>query len=268
MSPYEVGKVSAFLLRYRKIEERSERRPIQREEKDLAALLREAGLESLQYLQEMLNGHGFDLVTLTSFDVRGVAPGSRVHLLVRQSNAECLSLDANRMIERMDSAPGRATVAKIWFTQLWLLQLDLLYTARDRAPSERNLWLEASFTKGQLVQCTRDHINGYVRRLNPAEVGDSEVYRVLTAEKGSDLERYVNRFLDLMVDAGMLDKLDDNVYRQSLLSAVEMQQNYERVLAPLMLGLGQEPVIGTAMAPTAHALLTGETEQTQEGPAV
>lgn len=255
MTPFEIGKVSAFLLKHRKIEERSERRAIAREEKDLAGLLRDAPMDAMQVLQDMMPGYGFDLVTLTSFDVKGIPPNSRVYLLVRRSNAECPLLDTSRTAERMDPGSGKVTAAKIWFTQIWLMHLDLLYTRRDRGPRERNQWLEASFSKDQLVQSMREHINGHVRRLNPLEVAQSEVYRTLTAEKGADLERYVNRFLALMLDGAMLDEIGQNVYRQSLLSAVEMKENYERILAPLMLDLlGQQGEAG--LTHTAQALLT------------
>ena len=81
----------------------------------------------------------------------------------------------------------------------------------------------------------RVHINDGVRRLNPEQIQGNEVYEVLTAEKGADIERYAKRFLELMVDAFMLEDKGNGVYRQTLLSAVEMKENYGRVLEPLML---------------------------------
>ena len=269
MTPFEMGKASAFLLKHRKVEEKSERRSIQREERDIAEILREAPLDSMRFLEEMMTGYGFDLVTLSSFDVKGIAPGSRVYLLVRLSNAECPLLDSNRLVERMSTKEnkakeGRASEAKIWFTQIWLMHLDLIYTALDRGPLERNLWLEATFTEEKLAQAVLEHINGYVRRLNPQECEQSDVYQTLIAEKGSDRTRYVKRFLSIMVDAGMLEEVGQNTYRQSLLSAVEMKANYERVLGPLMLDIPTESA-RTGLAHVAATLLTTNQEPSERG---
>lgn len=264
MTPYDIGKISAFLLKHRKLEDRQDKRGVQRDEKDFAALLREAPMESIRDLEEIMNGYGFDLVTLTSFDVTGVGAGSRVYLLVRRANGECPLLDLSRTAERMDPASGKATAAKIWFTQLWLVHLDLLYTQRDRGPQERNQWVEAIFTKDMLVQAMREHINGQVRRLNPEEVSQSDVYETLTAEKGADIERYTKRFLDLMCESGMLEDKGQGGFRQSLLSAVEMKENYDRILAPLMLDLSTES--GDArLASVAHPLLTKQSTEDAQG---
>ena len=264
MTPYDMGKVSAFLLKHRKIEDRQDKRGAQRNEKDLAALLREAPLESIHDMEEMMNGYGFDLVTLTSFDVAGVGAGSRVYLLVRRSNGECPLLDLGRTAELMDPANGKATAAKVWFTQLWLLHLDLLYTQRDRGPQERNQWVEAIFTKDMLVQAMREHINGQVRRLDPQEVAQSDVYEILTAEKGADIERYAKRFLYLMCESGMLEEKGQGGFRQSLLSAVEMKENYDRVLAPLMLDQSTETG-GSRLAAVAQTLLTKQSPEDTQG---
>jgi hypothetical protein len=251
-----MGRVSAFLLKHRKVEEKSDRRPVPKEERDIAELLREASLDAARFLEELLNGYGFEMTTLTSFDIAGVPPGARVTLLIRLPNCECPLLDAGRLVERMTSEK-KAGAAKIWFTQIWLLHLDLMYTVRDRGPQERGRWLEAIFSEDQLTEALTEHINGFVRRLNPAEAGESEVYQVLMGEKGQDRIRSVKRFLAIMVDAGMLDFLGDGAYRQSLLSAVEMKANYDRVLGPLMLDLPPDSE-DAALATRAAALLTSK----------
>jgi hypothetical protein len=266
MTPYEIGKISAFLLKNRKIEDRQDKRGAQRDEKDMAALLREAPMESIRDLEEMMNGYGFDLVTLTSFDVAGIGSGSRVYLLVRRANGECPLLDLSRTAEMMDPATGRATVAKIWFTQIWLLHLDLLYSQRDRGPQERNLWVEAIFTKDMLVQAIREHVNDHVRRINPDELSQSDVYEALTAEKGADIERYTKRFLDLMCASGMLEEKGQGGYRQTLLSAVEMKENYDRILAPLMLGQSSGSS-GGKLADVIQPLLTKQAHEEADGAA-
>lgn len=259
MTPYEMGLVSAFLIKHRKIEDNPRSRGQLREEKDLGVILREAPEESIRDLGEMLNGQGYELITLTRFQIHGIAENAKVYLLVRKADAQCPLLDFNRTAERMN-AVGRGNVsAKIWFTQLWLLHLDLIYTQRDRSPYERNKWVEAIFTKEMLIQAVRGHINGYVRRLNPADVSQSDVYGALIAEQGADIERNVKKFLDLMCDCGMLEDKGGGAYRQSLLSAVEMKENFDRTLSPLMIDLqadGQEE----SFAAVAQPLLTRKPE--------
>jgi hypothetical protein len=260
MTPFEMGKIGAYLLKHRKVEEKSERRTIQREERDIAEILREAPGDSKRFLEEMMLGYGFELVTLTAFDVKGIAPGARVYLLVRSVNTECPLLDTGKMIEKMSGTERKAGASKIWFTQIWLMHLDLMYTAKDRSPHERNLWLDSGFTEEHLAHSMREHINGFVRKLNPQEVEQSEVYRILCAEKGADLPRYVNRFLSMMVEAGMLDEIGPGNYRQSLLSAVEMKESYDRFLAPLMLDLPVEKE-RAGIAHAAASLLTAKSSQ-------
>jgi hypothetical protein len=117
-----------------------------------------------------------------------------------------------------------------------------------------------------LEQALKDHINGHVRRLNPVELSSSDVYDILTGEKGTDIARYTKRFLDLMSEAGLLDERGDGVYRQSLLSAVEMKENFDRTLSPLMLEAAAEDSPARApLASLARDLLTRSEDLDQEG---
>lgn len=164
----------------------------------------------------------------------------------------------------MSLASGNMTVAKIWFTQIWLIHLDLLYTQRDRGPHERHKWLDASFTRDMLEQSVREHINGFIRRLNPTELVSSEVYEVLTSEKGVDITRYTKRFLDLMCEGGMLDERGNGVYRQSLLSAVEIKENFDRTLAPLMV-MSSDLSTQAPIATLGHKLMTRTDDNEMQG---
>jgi hypothetical protein len=263
MSPFEMGRISAFLQKHRKIEYRTDKRGLHKDERELAELLRDAPMESMADFGELMNGYGFEFITLTTFDVSGIGSGERVYLLARKSNVECPLLDLPRAAERMEPTSGRATIGKIWLTQFWLLHLDLIYTQRDRGPEERNQWIDATFTKDMLIQSMRNHINDDVRRLNPEQIADNDVYETLTSEKGTDIARYAKRFLDLMVDGGLLADKGNGVYRQTLLSAVEMKENYGRVLTPLMIqlqGADGKPSYGA----TASALMTDAAKTEEE----
>jgi hypothetical protein len=254
MTPFEMGRISAYLLKHRKIEFRKEKRGRHKDEHELAELLKDAPQESMTDLCELINGYGFDLITLTTFDVSGIGSGERVFMLSRKPNVECPLLDLPRALERIEPAGGRTVQAKVWLTQFWLLHLDLIYTQRDRGADERNKWLDATFTKDALIEAMREHINEGVRRLNPETLDDKEIYEVLTSEKGVSIDRYAKRFLDLMVDAFMLEDKGNGVYRQTLLSAVEMKENYGRILEPLMLA-DRERLPGKGFAGITEPLL-------------
>lgn len=254
MTPFEMGRISAYLLKHRKIEFRKEKRGRHKDEHELAELLKDAPQESMTDLCELMNGYGFDLITLTTFDVSGIGSGERVFMLSRKPNVECPLLDLPRALERIEPAGGRTVQAKVWLTQFWLLHLDLIYTQRDRGADERNKWLDATFTKDALIEAMREHINEGVRRLNPETLDDKEIYEVLTSEKGVSIDRYAKRFLDLMVDAFMLEDKGNGVYRQTLLSAVEMKENYGRILEPLMLA-DRERLPGIGFAGITEPLL-------------
>jgi hypothetical protein len=254
MTPFEMGRISAYLLKHRKIELRKEKRGRHKDEHELAELLKDAPQESMTDLCELMNGYGFDLITLTTFDVSGIGSGERVFMLSRKPNVECPLLDLPRALERIEPARGRTVQAKVWLTQFWLLHLDLIYTQRDRGTDERNKWLDATFTKDALIEAMREHINDGVRRLNPEALADNEVYEVLTSEKGVSIDRYATRFLDLMVDAFMLEDKGNGIYRQTLLSAVEMKENYGRILEPLML-TDREKLPGKGFAGITEPLL-------------
>ena len=263
MTPYDMGRISAFLILHRKLEDRSDKRGMRPDEKELGALLREATVDELRDLEDLMSGQGFVLVQLTSFDIEGIGPGSRVYLAARRADMPSCLVDGSHIPEGM-GLPTQPTAAKIWFTQIWLLHLDLLYTQLDRSPSERGRWISASFTREMLQDAVHAHINDHVRKLNVVQLGDSEVYDVLCAEKGTDISKRVKRFLDLMCRGGLLEERGEGVYRQTLLSAVEMKENFDRSLAPLMLAseqTGQRTTIGQV----ASALLTTTQEALSEG---
>ncbi len=264
MTPYDMGRISAFLIAHRKLEDRADKRGLRAEEKELAAALREASVDELRDLEDLISGQGFVLVQLTSFDIEGVGPGSRVYLAARRSDMHSSLVDSSHIPEAM-GLPTQPTAAKIWFTQIWLLHLDLLYTQLDRSPSERGRWIHASFTREMLQDAVQAHINDYVRKLNAVQLGDSEVYEVLCSERGTEISKRVKRFLDLMCKGGLLDERGEGVYRQTLLSAVEMKENFDRSLAPLMLTASQNDQAAPSLAQVASALLTTTHESAANG---
>ena len=124
--------------------------------------------------------------------------------------------------------------AKIWFTQLWFILLDLLYTRKNRGPHGLQDWLETSFTKFVFVDAVKTYINNHVRKIDPSTLKTDAVHKALTSLKEGAVSQLCNAFLELMSDAALLDSIGQDGYRQTLLFAHEMKVNYDRQLAALM----------------------------------
>ena len=101
MTPYDMGRISAFLILHRKLEDRSDKRGMRPDEKELGALLREATVDELRDLEDLMSGQGFVLVQLTSFDIEGIGPGSRVYLAARRADMPSCLVDGSHIPEGM-----------------------------------------------------------------------------------------------------------------------------------------------------------------------
>lgn len=232
MTRFEMGQIMAYLLKTRRLDSAVGKRKIGVDERALAITLRDAGLEERAELEGLLRGFGFELAHFTDFNTQGIAPGGHVFLLIRRLD-EINELFGERWIdERMQYRADTVTERRIWFAQFWFVLFSLLYTRRDRVTTEVARYVETTFMRADLVDAMRDYINDLVRKLGHETVQDDTVYECLTSESGRLIESYCERFLGLMTEGGMLDRLGDDRYRQSLLSAVEMKSNHMQGLEP------------------------------------
>lgn len=237
MTPYEHGQVMAFLLKYRRLETFSTRKKSKADERALALLLRDSAPEDRAELAGALRGMGFDLVEFTSLSTQGIQPGGHVFVLIRRFDDSGDLLGERWIEDRMALRNNSVAERRIWFTQFWFVLFDLLYTRRDRTPSEVSRYVETTFTKPDLSQAMREYINELVRKLGHDAVKDDAVYSCLISESGTLVDQYAERFLSLMADGALLDRLGEDKYRQSLVSAAEMRSNYLQGLEPLMQAL-------------------------------
>lgn len=236
MNNNDLGKVHAYLLRHRYIETKSSRRNISKDERDIATLLRDADTEMKVLLREILNGQGLELVQFGEFDVAGIPSGATVFMVARLPDTTPSVFGTGTLVSRIRQVSGIKSdmAAKIWFVQLWFIHLDLIYSRRNRGPHEMQEYVGAVFTRDTLIDATRDYINDQVRKVDQDSLNDDTVYKTLTSLKEGSVADVVNAFLELLVDAGLLEKNSDDSYRQTLLSAYEMKVNYDRQLASLM----------------------------------
>jgi len=124
--------------------------------------------------------------------------------------------------------------AKTWFTQLWFVLLDLLYTRRNRGPNAMQDWVDTAFSKEIFIDSVRDYLNDRVRKIDPSTLETDRVHKTMTGLKEGAIAQACYAFIELMVDAGLLEEIDKDIFRQSLLFAYEMKCNFDRQLKTLL----------------------------------
>ena len=112
--------------------------------------------------------------------------------------------------------------------------LDLLYTRKNRSPNSLQDWVETTFVKDVFVDAVKKYINDHVLKIDPSTLKTDAVYNALTSQKDGTVTQLCNAFLDLMADAGLINAVGQDGYRQTLLFAYEMKVNYDRQLATLL----------------------------------
>ena len=253
MNNTDLGRAHAYLLRHRIVESKSIRRNISREERDIAIMLRDAGVHMRSLLDEILEGQGLMLKSFSD-DVKGLPTGAVVFVLARRPDTNPPFFGTERMISRMKQAGGSRVSdagAKIWFTQIWFILMDILYSRRGRSPNEMQEWVETSFTKTVLVNAVQDYLNEDIRKIDPSTLQAPIIHETLTSFKEGTVTQLCSNFLELMVDARLIERIADDLYRQTLLFAFEVKLNYDRQLEPFL-------VSATAFD-AATAVLTQET---------
>lgn len=236
MNNSDLGRVQAYLLRYRHAETKSARRSINRDEREVATMLRDADSSMRALLEEIFDGQGLELKSFNEFEAAGIQVGATVFVLARKPDSNPPFWGTEKLIARMMQVRGGIDKddAKIWFTQLWFVLLDLLYTRKNRSPNSLQDWVETTFVKDVFVDAVKKYINDHVLKIDPSTLKTDAVYNALTSQKDGTVTQLCNAFLDLMADAGLINAVGQDGYRQTLLFAYEMKVNYDRQLAILL----------------------------------
>lgn len=235
MNNTDLGRVQAYLMRYRMAATQSMRRGVSREEREIATMLRAADPAMIQLLCEILDGQGYVLASMTDLDVKGVPAGGTVFMLARKPDSDAPCFGTERMIARLRSIKSvdTDTAAKTWFVQLWFILLDLIYTRRNRSPNSLQEWVDTGFKKTLFVDCVKEYINDHVRKIDINTLQTDAIYTILTTPKEAGFTQICNAFLELMCEAALLEQIEPEVYRQTLLFAYEIKLNFDRQLAPI-----------------------------------
>lgn len=230
----DMGRLHAFLLRYRAIESRPRTRNARSGEGELAAVLIDAGVDGLERINRFLTGQGLELMEYRDTDMPGITTGGRVWILARGPDASppaYFSID--QVMARMKLRDDPRETAAVWYLHIWLIHLALLYSHKGRAVSAVSGYLDSAFEEETLVQSVRAHIER-VRGIGPGAGAPQHVFEILTKEQGQDVPRRVRAFVGLMVDSGLLVRSDSGVCEQTLLGAVEIARGFSRSLQHIM----------------------------------
>ena len=254
MNTEEMGRVHAFLLGYRMVETKPVSRRIRESERDIAAILSQADIEELSAFHTFLGAQGFTLVAHDDTSMPAIPVGGRVWLLVRNAREHPAPyLTTERIhtgLKRRATDTREAT--SIWFLHIWLNCLALLYTQPGRGISEVSRYHEISFKRQTLEDGVRQHIE-QLRRIGVEGGAAAQVVKTLVSETGRDIPRRIGNFLSLMCDSNLLQEMNDDEYRQTLLGAVEIAQSFNHTLATLHPGDDKLDNIVNIVDPQANA---------------
>lgn len=231
MDANDMGKLIAHLLKWRYVESAPSEYRGRRYDDDVVSILKECEPDEMDLLKGVLKGMGFQLLEYGDTEYKGIAPGGRLWLIARDANVEPPDFLGKEYLHRKMFIKSTDTKQKtgIWFLHIWMMYLKLLYTDPGRSPSEVSRYQEVPFDKEQLVSTVNAHIE-QIRKTGVDGGVDEAVFHVLDSAKSGEVSKRVQRFLDLMHKANLLEKHKDGAYQQSLLGAVEFARGYERTL--------------------------------------
>ncbi len=266
MNMAEMGQVFAYLLKYRYVESKTgDRKKHRPGEGDIAGILQSCSPESFESFQEFLDGHGLQLRECRDTDFKGIPPGGRIWLLMRNPTgvvAPYIGADRLHQMMALRENESRLTTST-WFLHVWLMYLALTYTRLGRGVAEVSQYQDAVFTKTQLVEAVESHLE-QVRQIGVDKGAEETVFAILDAAKGGEIDRRVSFFLDLMRESALIENIESDTYQQTLLGAAEFSESYGRTLQHY---LHIEEGVTDGLENVASILTANSPEENREDPA-
>ena len=230
MNMTEMGEVYAYLLRRRIAESHPQERrrrssqPGLLSERDACSILNEADEEQMQQLRSFLAGQGLQLGIYDSADYPGIPPGGQIYMLLRHPEDPLPAMfSQQQLLQTLKIRNDTQEATAVWFIQIWMLMLSLVYTRNNRALSDVSLYQDAVFSQEELTDALKQHLET-LRRTGQQDNLPHPV-TILLSEKGEDINRRVKNFIDALVQANHLSAKGDNIYQQTLLGALEVEQS-------------------------------------------
>lgn len=260
MEAHDIGKIYGFLLRYRYAATKAAPgRRLRPGERDVADLLAGSSPEDFDVLNGICEGQGLRLEAEDD-TLDGIPQGGRVFMLVRSATeipAPFLATD--RLLDSMRLRQNESdTVAATWFVVIWLIHMALIYTLQNRTTSDVSGYVKGIFSEDTLEKAVRDHVE-QLRGIGILAAEEDSLAVILVSEQGADIRRRINSFLAAMTEAGLLqeDSGAPGIYRQTVLSAIEISHNYERNI---------KPFVAATLMDSARGLLSGkESKESNNG---
>ena len=233
MNMEEIGFTVAYLLRHRVVETQPSNRRNNDDEQTVAKILNLMSLEERRTLEEIFAGMRLIFVDFDWSTIPDLPRDNRVFLLARDiGNGDPVSvLDQKVIIEGMRGKGNESKrEAASWFVHLWLVHLDLIYTDNGRSPPQMQNYPEGMFDFDVFLAKVREHFEDLRQSLDRKEIPQNAVFYTFEKASHAEGERRCRRFVNLMLEAGLLTTIAKDTYQQTLLSAFEIKRNYSRGL--------------------------------------
>lgn len=227
-----MGTVFQFLLKNRIVETKTTaKRRSKPGETEAAHILDSWGLEELEGFEEFLNSQGFSLYEASDQDYKGIAFGGKMWMLVRRPQDEIstfLSIDPTMEAIRIKDIESKEVLG-VWFLHIWLMYLYLTYTKIGRSPEQVSKYEDTFFIADDLIDAVREHLDR-VRSLQLEEDSQKRLVDILDSEKGTDVNRRVKGFIDVMLKSNLIQKVSENEYQQTLIGAIEIAEAFRSLM--------------------------------------
>lgn len=229
-----IGEAQAYLLEHRMVETKPVGRKISSRERAVADTLMGMDYDATTFFNDMLSAQGFMLEHFSYTDMRGIPIKGRVWLLVRDPHQTCPSyISSRQVIEGLSLNAEPIESSSVWFLHIWLIYMTVTYTNTKRVVTEVSGYLDANFTKEQLVKAVSEHVEK-IRGITVEGGINQKVFSILDSEKGKDIPKRVTRFLKALERSKLIRETESDSYEQTLLGAFEIANSYPRTLGNLI----------------------------------
>ena len=247
MSPSEQGFVHAMLLRYREIATHPFGRASRPDEARAARILANCSPGMLDEFDQFLEGQGLTLQVLDGLADLGIPRQGGVvttfYLLGRRLGEDAPPFVDPRAFltefrDRRRESSGETVemnkaLSVFWGVRIWLTMQHFFYDRIDRPVGNLYSWRDALLKESDLVAQLKEDLEAMGNDGRPE--GEAALMWDAYWEKRGSVSTFVTSFLRLMHRYGMIEKTDqDDVWRQSLVAAVDMATIADRSLSYLM----------------------------------
>lgn len=252
MTPHQQGFVFSTLLHYRSVSDVPLGRILRRDEADVTRILANCGRNDLQDFEDFLNAQGLHLHIMDCLDL-GIAPrpgnANKIFVLTRQRGERlALYFDNRWFIDAMKDRRRERTGEKskkserrdynkteivFWFTRMWLTLQWFFYEKISRHPSQISRFRDALVLSSLFTDVLEEGIEKMGNAGRPE--GEAGIMYDVYWKDRSKIRTWVNRFLQVMAQAGIIEETAvKDEYQQTLAAAVDMALIADRELACLM----------------------------------